>query len=91
MKVQSNKNARSVNPYKEARVLGFFSSAVQIASARSIRQRVFNPVHNPEFDQFGLLKPVRSASAAASLVAGPFSGGADRLILKYKYINIKYI
>jgi hypothetical protein len=68
MKVQSNKNARSVNPYKEARVLGFFSSAVQIASARSIRQRVFNPVNNPEFDQFGLLKPVRSASAVVSLV-----------------------
>jgi Reverse transcriptase (RNA-dependent DNA polymerase) len=42
MKARSGKSGRAVTPYKEARILGFFSTAVQIASARSIRARVYN-------------------------------------------------
>ena len=43
MKARAGKSDRTVTPYKEARVLGFFSTAIQIASARSIRARVYNP------------------------------------------------
>jgi hypothetical protein len=43
MKAHAGKSSRSISPFKEARILGFCSTAVQLATARSIRARVHNP------------------------------------------------
>jgi hypothetical protein len=45
MKAHAGKSSRAVSPYKEARILGFCSTAVQLATVRSIRARVYNPAN----------------------------------------------